>query len=98
MCLILSFHYYAPTEVVFGPDAEKQTGALVHKYGAKSVLIHYGSPRVVKTGLVPAIEKSLDALGSVWFELGGVVPNPHLSKVREGIDLGRKEKIMIVAV
>ena len=99
MCLMLPFHYYAPTEVVFGPDAEEHTGELLHKYGAKRVLIHYGSPRVVKTGLVPGIEKSLEALGISYCELGGVVPNPHLSKVREGIALGRKEKIdFILAV
>lgn len=41
----------------------------------------------------------LDGAGIGWCALGGVVPNPLLSKVYEGIDLCRKEKVdFIVAV
>lgn len=42
---------------------------------------------------------SLDAAGIPWIELGGVVPNPRLSKVREGIALAASEGVdFILAV
>ena len=90
---MLPFVYYAPTKVVFGPDTASETGKLVKEQGATKVLIHYGSERVKKSGLVPMIEKELEAVGIGYVELGGVVPNPHLSKVYEGIELCRKEGV-----
>ena len=39
------------------------------------------------------IKESLDASGVTYVELGGVVPNPRLSLVREGIELCRKEGV-----
>ncbi|MBQ7063984.1 MAG: iron-containing alcohol dehydrogenase [Firmicutes bacterium] len=90
---MLGFTYYTPTKVVFGPYAELKTGELVAEQGAKKVLIHYGSERVKRTGLIAQIEKSLDELGIGYVELGGVVPNPRLSKVYEGIELCRKEGV-----
>ena len=35
-----SFNYYAPTQVVFGDDSEKQIPALIKYYGGTKVLIH----------------------------------------------------------
>lgn len=91
--------YYAPTEVIFGKDTEKQTGALVKKWGGSRVLVHYGSQSAVKSGLLDRILKSLEDQGLSAFCLGGVVPNPRLSKVREGISLGREKQIdFILAV
>lgn len=53
----------------------------------------------MKSGLIDRVKASLDAAGVAHVELGGVVPNPHLSKVREGIALGKKEGIdFILAV
>ena len=86
---MLPFVYYAPTKVVFGPDTASETGKLVKEQGATKVLIHYGSERVKKSGLVPMIEQQLEDAGIGYVELGGVVPNPHLSKVYEGLELCR---------
>ena len=36
------FHFYAPTEVVFGEQSEEQVAQLVKKYGGTKVLVHYG--------------------------------------------------------
>lgn len=88
-----NFNFFAPTEVVFGKETESQTGELVEKYGGKKVLLHYGSGSVIRTGLLDRIKKSLDESGISYVELGGVVPNPRLSKVHEGIELGRREGI-----
>ena len=90
---MLPFTYYTPTKVVFGPDTVKQTAALCDAQEATRVLIHYGSERVKKSGLLAEIEKGLDDFGISYVELGGVVPNPRLSKVYEGIELARQEKV-----
>lgn len=93
------FIYYAPTEVVFGENSEKQVASLVKKYGGKRVLVHYGGQSAKKSGLLDNIFGLLNEGGIEFFELGGVVPNPRLSKVREGIALCREQKIdFILAV
>lgn len=88
-----SFKYYAPTHVVFGPEAELQTGKMVKKYGGTKVLVHYGGKSAEKSGLLDRVCKSLEAEGIAYIKLGGVVPNPRVSLVREGIELCRKEGI-----
>lgn len=87
------FIYYAPTEVVFGRDAEKQVADLVKKYGGHKVLVHYGGRSAKASGLLDEICDYLKKGGVDYVALGGVVPNPHLSLVREGIDLVRREKV-----
>ena len=88
-----NFEYYTPTQVVFGKDTHLQTGSLLKKYGAKKVLIHYGGQSAVRSGLIDEITSNLRESDLEYVTLGGVVPNPHLSKVREGIELCRKENV-----
>ena len=87
------FTYYTPTKVVFGVGAAARVGGEVKALGCKKVLIHYGSGSVVRSGLLDKVKASLDEQGIAWVELGGVVPNPHLSKAREGIELCRAEGV-----
>ena len=79
---MFNFKYYSPTKVIFGKNAEEQVGELTRSYGATKVLVHYGSGSVVRSGLLARVKASLDDVGISHVELGGVVPNPHLSKVR----------------
>lgn len=96
---MFDFTYYTPTKVVFGKNMESQAGRLVKEQGAKKVLIHYGSGSAVRSGLLDRIKASLDAEGISFVELGGVVPNPRLSKVYEGISLCQEEGVdFILAV
>ena len=81
------FKYYTPTEIKFGKEAELQAGTMLKKYGATRVFVHYGSERIVESGLLGRILATLDKEGIAHTELGGVVPNPRLSKVREGIEI-----------
>ena len=87
------FIYHAPTEVVFGKQSEEQVARLVKKYGGHKVLVHYGGRSAKKSGLLDKICGLLQEGGIPFVELGGVVPNPRLSKVKEGIDLCRKEGV-----
>lgn len=96
---MINFVYYTPTKMVFGKDTQYEVGKLVKETGAKSVLVHYGSERVVRTGLISTVTKALKEEGIKYVVLGGVVPNPHLSKVREGIELGKTNNVdLILAV
>ena len=97
--MIEDFTYYAPTKVVFGRGAENKTGELVAELGCKKILLHYGGGSAERTGLLGRIRASLREASAGFVELGGVVPNPRLSLVREGIELCRREGVdFILAV
>ena len=91
--MVADFTYYAPTKVVFGKDAELQVGSLIQAEGCNKVLVHYGSESARKSGLLQSVFDSLTNAGIAYVELGGVVPNPRLSKVYEGIELCKKEHV-----
>ncbi len=81
------FTLYTPTKVVFGHDVETRAGAMVKAFGGKKVLIHYGGKSAVKSGLLKRVQDSLTAEEIDYVSLGGVVPNPRLSKVYEGVKM-----------
>lgn len=94
-----NFQYYAPTKVVFGRDTQYQVGALVKETGAKKVLIHYGGKSAEASGLLEQVKRSLDDCEIAYLTLGGVVPNPHIGKVYEGITICKEENVdFILAV
>lgn len=88
-----NFKYFAPTKVLFGKNTEDKVSELINEFGGKKVLIHYGGKSAEKSGLLAKVEKSLSDAGIAYVKLGGVVPNPRLSKVREGIELCKKEDV-----
>lgn len=97
--MIKDFNFYAPTRVVFGRDAESKIGQLVKDNGGRKVLIHYGGGSAERSGLLQVVREQLRAADIAFCELGGVVPNPLLSKVYEGIELCRRESVdFILAV
>ena len=85
--------YYTPTEVILGKDAVSKCEEMLRKSGARKVLIHYGSERVIKNGLMEQITKQLDSAGIGYMLLGGAQPNPRLSLVRKGIEIGKEENV-----
>ena len=96
---MINFEYYTPTKIAFGRGVESRTGELARAFGAHKALIHYGGKSALASGLIGRIKASLDAAGVAHVELGGVVPNPHLGKVREGIELAKREGVdFLIAV
>lgn len=91
-----SFSYYAPTKVYFGRGEENHVGSYLRRLSASRVLLHYGGQSAERSGLLHRVRKSLKEAGLSVTELGGVHPNPALSLVREGIALGRREKVDFV--
>lgn len=94
-----NFTYCAPTKVIFGRGVESQIGTELRELGATRVLVHFGGGSVKKTGLLDKIIASLTEAGLSYVEFGGVEPNPKLSFIHKGIELGRAEKVdFILAV
>ena len=93
------FNFYAPTRVVFGRQSEEQLPQLMRQYGGTKVLILYGGGSARRSGLLDKVEIMLNDADIPFVELGGVVPNPLLSKVKEGIGLCCREDVdFILAV
>ena len=84
---------YTPTRVTLGKGAEDSLGDELKRNGAKKVLVHYGSERIVRDGLMKRLTDQMDREGIEYVLLGGVQPNPRLSLVRKGIELSRKEGV-----
>ena len=97
--MIKDFNFFAPTRIVFGKNAEMQIGDLVAQQNGHKVLVHYGGGSAERSGLLDVVREQLKSHGIPFVELGGVVPNPLLSKVQEGISLCRREQVdFILAV
>ena len=90
------FVYYTPTKIIFGKNTEQQCGGLIKAHKCRKVLIHYGGQSALRSGLVDKIKASLEAEGLAYVTLGGVVPNPRLSLIREGIELAHREGVDFV--
>lgn len=94
-----NFEYYTPTRIIFGRGTEKCVGDMIKKYGGKRVLIHYGMGSAIHSGLIGRVKQLLEEAGLFHVELGGVVPNPHLDKVRTGFAQGTLNQVdFILAV
>ncbi len=93
-----NFNYNLPTEIFFGKGQQNELKNLLPKYATK-VLLHYGGGSIKRQGIYDFVVEELNKIGMPFVELGGVVPNPRLSLVHEGIELCKKENVdFILAV
>lgn len=90
-----NFDFLNPTKIVFGRGAESRVGQETAAY-ARKILLHYGGKSAKASGLLDRVAASLKEAGVEWTELGGVVPNPRLVLVREGIRLCKERKLGLV--
>ncbi|MBS1187907.1 MAG: butanol dehydrogenase [Burkholderiaceae bacterium] len=88
-----NFTFFNPTQIEFGIDKEKQIGQILAQSGVKKVLLCYGSERIKREGLFAIVSGSLAEQGIEWVELGGIISNPVISKVREAISLARSHRV-----
>jgi len=93
-----NFTFQCGTKIIFGKGTEKQVGEETRKF-SKKVLLHYGTGSIKKSGLYHTVIESLKRSGVSFTELPGVVPNPRIGLVREGIKACRENQIdFILAV
>ena len=72
-----NFTFCSPTCFAFGDGQEKNTGALVRRFGGTKVLLVYGGGSIKRNGAYDDVTASLEDAGIPWLELGGVQPNPR---------------------
>ncbi len=87
---MFDFTFHNPTKIQFGRGKEQNIGLYMREFDAKRTLLIYGSDRIKKDGLLDTVAASLKENGIEFIELGGIISNPVLSKVYEGIELARK--------
>ena len=88
-----NFTFFNPTRIEFGTDQEQRIGQHLAKHGIQKVLLTFGSDRIKRDGLFAQVSASLAAHGIAFVECGGIVSNPVISKVREGIVLARTHQV-----
>ncbi|BFU78868.1 iron-containing alcohol dehydrogenase [Arcobacter sp. 15-2] len=91
-----NFTYYNPTKIEFGKEKENKIGEYIKQSGIKKILLVYGAGSIKRTGLYKKIIISLEKNDIEFEELSGVVSNPLLSKVNEGIQLAKDNDIEAV--
>lgn len=86
--MIGNFAYCNPTKLYFGEDSLNYLNTELPKYGANVVLI-YGRESIKKNGIYDAVTEILKANGKNVTEISGVMPNPTLAKLYEGVEIAR---------
>ena len=86
-----NFSYKNATKLYFGEDALSYLKEELPKYGDNVVLI-YGGGSIKKNGIYDAVMDILRENGKNVVEDAGVMPNPTVDKLREGVKLARDHK------
>ena len=86
-----NFSYHNPTKLYFG---EESLGFLKEemKHYCENILLVYGGGSVKKSGLYDEITAILKECGKKVAEVSGVMPNPTVDKLREGVQIARENK------
>lgn len=93
-----NFTYCNPTKLYFGEDSLEALNKELTKYGGNVVLI-YGGGSIKRNGIYDDVIKILKAQRKNVAEIAGVMPNPTLAKLYEGIEIARKHHVdFILAV
>ena len=86
-----NFTYCNPTKLYFGEDSLSNLGTELKKYGQNVVLI-YGAGSIKKNGIYDEVMAILKEEGKNITEIAGVMPNPTLEKLYEGVEIARNHK------
>ena len=93
-----NFSYHNATKLYFGEDSLSYLTEELPKYG-KDVQLIYGGGSIKKNGIYDEIIGILKENGKEIFEDAGVMPNPTVEKLREGVKIARENKIdLLLAV
>lgn len=86
-----NFTYCNPAKLYFGDQSLDYLNTELPKYG-KNVVLIYGGGSIKKNGIYDDVIKILAAQGKNVAEIAGVMPNPTLAKLYEGIEIARKHQ------
>lgn len=85
------FTYCNPTKLYFGEDALDHLSTELKKYG-KNVVLVYGGGSIKKNGIYDEVMEILKKEGKNVAEIAGVMPNPTVEKLYEGVEIARNHK------
>lgn len=85
------FTYCNPTKLYFGEDALDNLSTELKKYG-KNVVLVYGGGSIKKNGIYDEVMEILKKEGKNVAEIAGVMPNPTVEKLYEGVEIARNHK------
>lgn len=83
-----NFSYCNPTKLYFGEGAVKFLNDELPKYG-KNVVLIYGGGSIKKNGIYQTVIDILNQNGKTVTEIAGVMPNPTVDKLYEGVKIAR---------
>lgn len=86
-----NFKYHNPTKLYFGNQSLQFLNQELPEYGHNVVLI-YGGGSIKKNGIYQAVMDILTKNNKNVVEISGVMPNPTLKKLYEGIDIARQHQ------
>lgn len=86
-----NFEYCNPTKLYFGEDSLKYLNGELAKYG-NNVLLVYGGGSIKKNGIYDEVVGILKKAGKNITEVSGVMSNPTVQKLYEGVEIARKHK------
>ena len=93
-----NFSYKNATKLYFGNDSLKYLNDELPKYG-KNVQLIYGGGSIKKNGIYDEVVKILEANGKNIVEDPGVMPNPTVEKLYEGIRIAHENNVdLLLAV
>lgn len=85
------FTYCNPTKLYFGENALDNLSTELRKYGENVVLV-YGGGSIKKNGIYDEVMGILKKEGKNVAEIAGVMPNPTVEKLYEGVEIARNHK------
>lgn len=93
-----NFSYCNPTKLYFGEDSLQHLNEELPKYG-KNIVLVYGGGSIKKNGIYDEVIEILKRQEKNVAEIEGVMPNPTLAKLYEGIEIARNHKVdLLLAV
>lgn len=87
-----NFSYHNPTALFFGEDSMKNLTNELKKYG-QTILLNYGGGSIKRNGIYDEVIAALKEAGKTVVENPGVMSNPTLEKLLEGIQIARDNKV-----
>ena len=90
-----NFSYHNPTKLYFGDESMNHLKDELNHFGPV-VLLNYGSGSVKRNGIYDQVVAILKEAGKTIIENPGVMSNPTLEKLREGIKIARENNVDLI--
>ena len=92
-----NFVYCNPTKLYFGEDSLDFLNEELPKYG-KNVVLVYGAGSIKENGIYDKVINILKKNEKNIAEIAGVMPNPTLAKLYEGIKIARNHNADLLSI